>query len=229
MRLWRWRRAAPSWAGAKLVLGALRRGAEGRGHGEAAWAKRFYIVGEGVYGEREEGDVDGKLLVRAAAADAAGGRPGRGFASRASRRPGTSLSSSDRRPEEPRRGDDRRRRRAVDDSLGFTYFGQFIDHDLTSTRRDATWPGRITGDDARGRLAGARPRLLVWRWSERLTFGACTTSPSPARRTLSSRPSSSTTRGESTQSSPTRSPNYRSRRSDHPGPDHQPAAQSRLA
>jgi short chain dehydrogenase len=41
--------------------------------------KRFYIVGEGVFGERNEGDVDGKLLIRAAAADAAAGAPGAVF------------------------------------------------------------------------------------------------------------------------------------------------------
>ena len=37
--------------------------------------RRFYVVGEGVYGEAKSGSVDGKKLVPAKAADAAGGAP----------------------------------------------------------------------------------------------------------------------------------------------------------
>ena len=37
--------------------------------------RRFYVVGEGVFGEARSGAVDGKKLVAAKAADAAGGAP----------------------------------------------------------------------------------------------------------------------------------------------------------
>ena len=37
--------------------------------------RRFYVVGEGVFGEVRSGGVDGKKIVAAKAADAAGGAP----------------------------------------------------------------------------------------------------------------------------------------------------------
>ena len=97
--------------------------------------KRFYIVGEGVYGERNEGDVDGKLLVRAAAADAAAGADGARF--RFSRIAPAATSTEQL---------GQTTRKSLAEAMtaaggapstipsGFTYLGQFIDHDLTSDK-----------------------------------------------------------------------------------------------
>ena len=94
--------------------------------------RRFYVVGEGVYGEAKSGSVDGKKLVQRKAADAAGGAPDATF--RFSRMgpaggAGAQLSGPARKhlAELMTAGDKKSSRIPA----GYTYLGQFLDHDLT--------------------------------------------------------------------------------------------------
>jgi len=94
--------------------------------------RRFYVVGEGVYGEAKSGSVDGKKLVPAKAADAAGGAPDATFRFSRMGPPGAAgaqLSGPTREhlAELMTVGDKKFSRIPA----GFTYLGQFIDHDLT--------------------------------------------------------------------------------------------------
>jgi Animal haem peroxidase len=94
--------------------------------------RRFYIVGEGVYGEARSGSVDGKKLIAAKAADAAGGAPNATFRfSRIGPRGGAADQLGDARRQhlaELMTVGDKKFSRIPS---GFTYLGQFIDHDLT--------------------------------------------------------------------------------------------------
>jgi Animal haem peroxidase len=97
--------------------------------------KRFYIVGEGVYGERDEGDIDGKLLVRAAAADAAAGAEGAKF--RFSRiAPAGKVADQLGATTRKSLAEVMTAPGGAPSTIpsGFTYLGQFIDHDLTSDK-----------------------------------------------------------------------------------------------
>ena len=94
--------------------------------------KRFYIVGEGVFGERNDGDVGGGRILRAAAADAAAGADGARFRFSRIARAGKAA--------EQLNGATRKTLAttmtggvSVESTIpaGYTYLGQFIDHDLT--------------------------------------------------------------------------------------------------
>jgi hypothetical protein len=94
--------------------------------------RRFYVVNEGVFGEQRSGTVDGKKIVPRKAADAAGGAPDATF--RFSRMgpagaAGAQLSGSTREHlAEVMTAGDKKFSRIPS---GYTYLGQFIDHDLT--------------------------------------------------------------------------------------------------
>jgi hypothetical protein len=92
--------------------------------------KRFYILGDGVYESDDDDDDGGKLIVEAAAAHAAAGAPGATF--RFSRIAG----GSDHQLAGPTRKTLAEAMTAPGGAAstipsGFTYLGQFIDHDLT--------------------------------------------------------------------------------------------------
>jgi Animal haem peroxidase len=100
--------------------------------------RRFYVVGEGVYGEERSGAVDGKRLVAAKAAAAAGGAPAATFRFSRMGPPGAAgaqLGGPARRhlAELMAAGDTQFGRIPS----GFTYLGQFLDHDLTFDRTAA--------------------------------------------------------------------------------------------
>ena len=105
--------------------------------------RRFYVVGEGVYGEARSGSVDGKKMVPAKAADAAGGAPDATFRFSRMGPPGAAgaqLSGPTREhlAEVMTVGDKKFSRIPS----GFTYLGQFIDHDLTMDKT-----GKPLGDN----------------------------------------------------------------------------------
>ena len=94
--------------------------------------RRFYVVREGVFGEQRSGSIDGKKIVAAKAADAAGGAPDATFRFSRMGPPGAAGAQL---------GGPTRQALAelmtVGDKAfskipsGFTYLGQFIDHDIT--------------------------------------------------------------------------------------------------
>jgi hypothetical protein len=94
--------------------------------------RRFYVVGEGVFGEPRSGAVDGKKLVSAKEADAAGGAPDATFRFSRMGPPGAAgaqLGGTTRKllAELMTAGDKSFSRIPA----GYTYLGQFLDHDLT--------------------------------------------------------------------------------------------------
>ena len=95
-------------------------------------SETFWVEGEGLLGEalggREEGDAARALARAAGASDPPKFRFSR-------MRPGASGRPAQRPdPEEAGSGDDDRARGAAGIPAGFTYLGQFIDHDLTFDR-----------------------------------------------------------------------------------------------
>ena len=125
--------------------------------------RRFYVVREGVFGEQRSGSIDGKKIVAAKAADAAGGAPDATFRFSRMGPPGAAGAQL---------GGPTRQALAelmtVGDKAfskipsGFTYLGQFIDHDLTMDKT-----GKPLGDNESpaahdpGPLPRARPRLAL--------------------------------------------------------------------
>ena len=105
--------------------------------------RRFYVVREGVFGEQRSGSIDGKKIVAAKAADAAGGAPDATFRFSRMGPPGAAGAQL---------GGPTRQALAelmtVGDKAfskipsGFTYLGQFIDHDLTMDKT-----GKPLGDN----------------------------------------------------------------------------------
>jgi hypothetical protein len=115
--------------------------------------RRFYVVREGVFGEQRSGTVDGKKIVAAKAADAAGGGPDATF--RFSRMGpagagGAQLGGPTRQhlAEVMTVGD----KAFSKIPSGFTYLGQFIDHDLTFDKTGAPLgDNESPGDMVQGR------------------------------------------------------------------------------
>jgi hypothetical protein len=119
--------------------------------------RRFYVVREGVFGEHRSGSIDGKKIVPATAADAAGGAPGATFRFSRMGPPGAAgaqLGGQTRRDlaELMTAGD-----KAVSKiPAGFTYLGQFIDHDLTM---DKTGPPLGENESPADMIQGRSPAL----------------------------------------------------------------------
>jgi hypothetical protein len=94
--------------------------------------RRFYVVREGVFGEQRSGSIDGKKIVPAKAADAAGGAPDATFRFSRMGPPGAAGAQLGGQTRQ-----DLAELMTVGDKAfsripsGFTYLGQFIDHDLT--------------------------------------------------------------------------------------------------
>lgn len=119
--------------------------------------RRFYVVGEGVYGEARSGSVDGKKLVPRKAADAAGGAPDATFRFSRMGPPGAAgaqLSGTTREhlAELMTAGD----KKASRIPAGYTYLGQFLDHDLT---RDMTTTPLGKNESPAHMLQGRSPAL----------------------------------------------------------------------
>ena len=131
--------------------------------------RRFYVVNEGVFGEQRSGAVDGKKIVPAKAADAAGGAPDATF--RFSRMgpagaAGAQLGGPTRQhlAEIMTVGDKKFSRIPS----GYTYLGQFIDHDLTMDKTGKPLgENESPADDGAGALACPRPRLALRQGPER--------------------------------------------------------------
>ena len=135
--------------------------------------RRFYVVNEGVFGEQRSGAVDGKKIVPAKAADAAGGAPDATF--RFSRMgpagaAGAQLGGPTRQQlAEIMTVGDKEFSRIPS---GYTYLGQFIDHDLTIDKTGGrARHERVRRPNAAGALAGARPRLALRRGPGRSGVG----------------------------------------------------------
>ena len=119
--------------------------------------RRFYVVREGVFGEQRSGAVDGKKLVSAKAADAAGGAPDATFRFSRMGPPGAAGAQLGGPTRKQLAGlmtvGDRAFSRIPS---GFTYLGQFIDHDLTM---DKTGLALGTKESPATMLQGRSPAL----------------------------------------------------------------------
>ena len=121
-------------------------------------SESYYVVGEGLLGESGEGRAE------TLAAALRGGGAGAPF--RFSRMgPSVPDASSRRQPAQGRRGDDRGGGGASQIPAGYTYLGQFIDHDLT-----------LRQDERHARRATSRRRSCC-----RRARRASTSTPSTAR------------------------------------------------
>jgi Animal haem peroxidase len=119
--------------------------------------RQFFVVGEGVFGEQRSGSVEGKKIVPAKAADAAGGAPGATFRFSRMGPPGAAgaqLGGPTRKGlAELMTAGNRSFSRIPS---GYTYLGQFIDHDLTM---DKTGLAVGTTESPASMIQGRSPAL----------------------------------------------------------------------
>ena len=115
-------------------------------------SESYFVVGEGLLAESGTGRATATAVGRAAVPLLPHGAQGHRQAARRAQ------------PHEARRSDGRRRRRDSKIPSGFTYLGQFIDHDLTFDKTNVMLGAqRLPGGAAAGALAQPRPRLALRR------------------------------------------------------------------